>query len=164
MRILFIGSVAFSAHALRELIAMQAEIGRVCTLKDSAFNANHMDLVSITNDAGIPATGTQNLDNSESLEWIRERKPDVIFCFGWSRPIKAPLLGLPQLGMIGFHPAALPTNRGRYPLIWALVHRLANVWRKRGTVNGRIDCLIAAESIHNLVRGLARPSGRVRCG
>jgi methionyl-tRNA formyltransferase len=28
---------------------------------------------------------------------------------------------LPQLGVIGFHPAALPENRGRHPLIWALV-------------------------------------------
>jgi methionyl-tRNA formyltransferase len=25
------------------------------------------------------------------------------------------------LGVVGFHPAALPENRGRHPLIWALV-------------------------------------------
>lgn len=31
MRILFIGAVAFSAHALRELIAMQADVVGVCT-------------------------------------------------------------------------------------------------------------------------------------
>jgi len=121
MRILFIGSVAFSAHALRELIAMQAEIVGVCTLKESAFNADHVDLVSIANDAGIPALYAQNLDNSESLEWVRERKPDVIFCFGWSRLIKAPLLSLSPMGVVGFHPAALPANRGRHPLVWALV-------------------------------------------
>jgi len=83
MKILFIGSVAFSAHALRELIAMQAEIVGVCTLKESAFNADHVDLVSIANEARIPALYAENLDNPESLEWVRERKPDVIFCFGW---------------------------------------------------------------------------------
>jgi methionyl-tRNA formyltransferase len=60
MRILFIGSVAFSAHALRELIAMQAEIVGVCTLKESVFNADHVDLVSIANDAGIPALYADN--------------------------------------------------------------------------------------------------------
>jgi methionyl-tRNA formyltransferase len=38
MRILFIGAVAFSAHALQELIAMQVEIVGVCTLKESALN------------------------------------------------------------------------------------------------------------------------------
>ena len=226
MRILFIGAVAFSAHALRELIAMQAEIVGVCTLKESTFNADHVDLASIAKDAGIPILYAQDLDNPEPLEWISERKPDVIFCFGWSRLIKAPLLGLPPMGVVGFHPAALPANRGRHPLIWALVlglretastfflmdegadsgdllsqakvpiyesddatnlykrvtevalaqlrefvprlatgeiqripqdHRLVNVWRKRGTLDGRIDWRMAAESIHNLVRGLARP-------
>ena len=30
------------------------------------------------------------------------------------------LIHLPPLGTVGFHPAALPKNRGRHPLIWAL--------------------------------------------
>jgi len=30
-------------------------------------------------------------------------------------------LDLPHLGVIDFHPAALPANRGRHPIIWALV-------------------------------------------
>lgn len=226
MRILFIGSVAFSAHALRELIAMHAKIVGVCTLKESSFNADHADLTSIAKNAGIPTFYAQNLESPESLQWIRGHKPDVIFCFGWSRLIKAPLLGLPPMGVVGFHPAALPANRGRHPLIWALVlglretastffvmdedadsgdllsqtrvpiyesddaadlyervteiaitqlrefvprlaagkiqripqdHRFANVWRKRSPVDGRIDWRMAAESIHNLVRGLTQP-------
>lgn len=226
MRILFIGAVTFSAHALRELIAMQSEIVGVCTLKESVFNADHVDLAGIANDAGIPTLYAQDLESPKSLEWIRERKPDVIFCFGWSRLIKAPLLGLPPMGVVGFHPAALPANRGRHPLIWALVlglretastfflmdegadsgdllsqtkvpiyesddaaslyervteiamaqlrdfvprlangdiqpqpqdHELATTWRKRGATDGRIDWRMAAESIHNLVRGLTRP-------
>ena len=68
MRILLIGSVALSAHALRELITMQFEIVGVCTLKESAFNADHVDLTSIANDAGIRALNAQNLDNPEYLE------------------------------------------------------------------------------------------------
>ena len=28
---------------------------------------------------------------------------------------------MPALGVIGYHPAELPKNRGRHPLIWALV-------------------------------------------
>lgn len=226
MRIVFIGAVEFSAHALRELIAMKCEIVGVCTLKESTFNTDHVDLTPIANDAGIPLLHVQNLDNPETLGWIRERKPDVIFCFGWSQLIKAPLLDLPPMGVVGFHPSELPANRGRHPLIWALVlglretastfflmdegadsgellsqekvpihasddatklyervtevalaqlrqfvprlatgetqtilqdHRLANVWRKRGFVDGLIDWRMAAESIHNLVRGLTRP-------
>lgn len=226
MRILFIGAVAFSARALRELIAMQLKVVGVCTLKESAFNADHEDLTLIANAAGIPALYAPDLHSPESIGWIRERNPDVIFCFGWSRLIKPSLLTLPPMGVVGFHPAALPENRGRHPLIWALVLGLtetastfffmdegadsgdvlsqvkvtidelddaavlyeritevamaqlrdfvprlargdiqpqpqdlglANIWRKRGAADGRIDWRMAAESIHNLVRGLTRP-------
>ena len=226
MRILFVGAVAFSARALQELIAMQVDVVGVCTLAHSAFNADHVDLTSIAEQAGIPVCNTSDINSLEALNWIQERKPDVIFCFGWSRLIPKPLLTLPRLGVIGFHPAALPANRGRHPLIWALVlgltetsstfffmdegadsgdilsqvslpiaptddagtlyervtevamgqirdfvprlddgsfqrlrqdAHLANVWRKRGPLDGRIDWRMAAVSIHNLVRGLTRP-------
>lgn len=226
MRILFIGSVAFSARALRELIAMRAHVVGVCTLKDSALNADHQDLTPIAVDVGIPVIYATDLHSPESMGWIRERNPDVIFCFGWSRLIKLSLLTLPPMGVVGFHPAALPANRGRHPLIWALVlglketastfflmnegadsgdvlsqvkvpigelddaadlyeritevamvqlrdfvprlakrdiqpqpqdNSLANTWRKRGAADGRIDWRMAAESIHNLVRGLKQP-------
>jgi len=33
----------------------------------------------------------------------------------------------------------------------------ANIWRKRGPADGRIDWRMAASNIHNLVRGLTRP-------
>jgi methionyl-tRNA formyltransferase len=121
MRILFIGSVTFSAHALQQLIKMQAEVVGVCTLEQSEFNSDHVDLSLIADQANIPVRYAPDINSIDALNWIRQRNPDVIFCFGWSRLIRAPLLGLPRLGVIGFHPAALPANRGRHPLIWALV-------------------------------------------
>ncbi len=51
---------------------------------------------------------------------IADRRPDVVFCFGWSRLLRLPLLRVAPLGVVGFHPADLPANRGRHPLIWAL--------------------------------------------
>ena len=121
MRILFIGAVAFSAQALLELIAMRAEVIGVCTLKESKFNSDYEDLTPIAEQARLPVRYTPDVNSVENLAWVRELKPDVVFCFGWSRLIKRPLLELPPLGVIGFHPAALPANRGRHPLIWALV-------------------------------------------
>lgn len=121
MRILFIGAVEFSASALRELIAMNANLVGVCTLAESALNADHVDLTPIAKQAKIPVSYTPDINSEETLAWIRECAPDVIFCFGWSRLIRAPLLALPRLGVVGFHPSALPANRGRHPLIWALV-------------------------------------------
>ena len=41
--------------------------------------------------------------------------------------IKKKLLSLPRLGVIGFHPASIPQNRGRHPIIWSLVLGLKNI-------------------------------------
>ena len=53
-------------------------------------------------------------------DWLRQRAPDVIYCFGWSHLLSREVLDIPPLGIVGFHPAALPHNRGRHPIIWAL--------------------------------------------
>lgn len=121
MRIVFIGAVEFSASALRELISMGAEVVGVCTLRSSSFNADHHDLTPIAQAAAIPVCPTTDLNSQDGIDWIKRQLPDVIFCFGWSRLFREPLLSLPPLGVIGFHPAALPANRGRHPIIWALV-------------------------------------------
>ena len=121
MRIVFIGTVRFSLRALQSLLANNAEIVGVCTLQESPFNADHVDLSSVSKEHKIPWMYAADINSSESLLWIKEKSPDVIFCFGWSRLLKKDILKLTPLGVIGFHPAALPANRGRHPLIWALV-------------------------------------------
>jgi methionyl-tRNA formyltransferase len=226
MRIVFVGSVEFSLSALEHLVTMGAEIVGVCTLKESKFNSDHIDLSSISELHGIPWLYAQNINSDEAINWIEQKAPDVIFCFGWSKLLKQELLELVPLGVVGFHPAELPINRGRHPLIWALIlglnktastfffmnnyadsgdilsqreikisddddagslynkmtkvaldqieeflptlilnkyqrqsqnESLANSWRKRGAADGLIDWRMSAKSIHNLVRGLAKP-------
>ena len=226
MRIVFIGTVEFSLRALERLLAMHAEIVGVCTLQDSKFNADHVDLGAVSEAHGVPWFYAEDINSTEALSWIQDKAPDVIFCFGWSRLLKQDLLRLAPWGVVGFHPATLPANRGRHPLIWALVlglektastfffmdagadsgdilsqreifiedkddartlydkvtrtaleqieeflpqlalgtfqrhkqdQQIANTWRKRGSADGKIDWRMSAHSIHNLVRGLAKP-------
>jgi methionyl-tRNA formyltransferase len=121
MKIFFIGAVKFSASALQELIAMRANVIGVCTLRESTINSDHVDLSPIAEQAGIPVKYAPNINSSDVSEWIHFLNPDIIFCFGWSQIIKKPLLKIPPMGIVGYHPAALPSNRGRHPLIWALV-------------------------------------------
>ena len=106
---------------LETLIALEAEVVGVCTLAGAPFSADHVDLTEIANTAGIPVRYTPDINAQDSIEWIGALSPDALLCFGWSRLIKEPLLHLAPLGVIGYHPAALPANRGRHPLIWALV-------------------------------------------
>jgi methionyl-tRNA formyltransferase len=226
MRIVLIGAVEFSLRTLERLLVIQAEVVGVCTLRESKQNADHVDLATLCARHLVPWIHAEDINSAESVGWVKDRAPDVIFCFGWSRLLKANLLGAAPMGVIGYHPAALPANRGRHPLVWALVlglektastfffmdagadsgdilsqrevaideeddarslydkmivsallqieefvpqlvsgnyqrvkqdERLANTWRKRGGEDGKIDWRMSARSIHNLVRGMAKP-------
>ena len=226
MKIVFIGAVQFSFESLKHLVNLGAEVVGVCTLERSEVNSDHVDLRNFCILNEIPCVYINDINSIESITWIKEKSPDIIFCFGWSKLIKQELLRLAPLGVIGFHPAALPANRGRHPIVWALVLGLektastfflmddsvdggdiisqvelsieydddantlykkivstalmqisnflpeiskgvfkrikqdknhANIWRKRGTQDGRIDWRMSALSIHNLVRGLTKP-------
>ena len=44
MRFVFIGTVKFSKSCLEKLIALKADVFAVCKLKESSFNADHIDL------------------------------------------------------------------------------------------------------------------------
>ena len=41
MKIVFIGSVKFSAEVLQQLVEMSADVVGVCTKEESVFNADH---------------------------------------------------------------------------------------------------------------------------
>jgi len=120
MRVVFIGAVQFSRDALLSLLATRAEVVGVCTLVSSAVNSDHVDLAVVCRERGVEWRHAPDLNAEENVRWIRDRRPDVIFCFGWSRLLRRPLLDSAPLGVVGFHPAELPANRGRHPLIWAL--------------------------------------------
>lgn len=121
MRVIVIGTVIFSRHMLEELIGMGVVVAGVCTAQSVHLNSDYTDLGPLCKQHGIALLRTDDINAKATLDWIRARQPDVVLCLGWSRLIGRELLGLTPLGVIGYHPAALPSNRGRHPLIWALV-------------------------------------------
>lgn len=120
MKIVFIGTVKFSKKVLNKLTKSDVEIVGVCTKKESSFNSDFSNLVPICQKNNIPYKYVEDINSRENINWIKDLAPDVIFCFGWSSLIKKELLSLAPMGIIGFHPAELPYNRGRHPIIWAL--------------------------------------------
>ena len=121
MKIIFIGSVYFSKVMLEKLINLKSNIVGVITKEHSAFNSDFEDLSLISIKNNIPFLYTENINNQETIFWIKKLKSDIIFCFGWSSLIKKDILELCPMGVLGFHPALIPNNRGRHPLIWAKI-------------------------------------------
>lgn len=122
MRAFFIGTVHFSKAMLEKLLENNGiEIVGLATKKSSSFNSDFCDLSSLVVERGIPYQYVDDINSADSVKWIRSLNVDVVFCLGWSSLIKKEVLDIPRLGVIGYHPAELPKNRGRHPIIWALV-------------------------------------------
>ena len=120
MKVVLIGSVEFSLRVLEKLIAIDVDLVGVCTKKSSTFNSDFFDLKPLCDINEVPCLYVDNINSTKNVEWIKNLNPDVIFCFGWSSLIKKDILAVAPMGVIGYHPAKLPKNRGRHPLIWAL--------------------------------------------
>lgn len=121
MRIVFIGCVDFSETTLRRVLAHpEAEVVGIVTRNSSIVNADFRSLTPLAEESAIPCLAIVGNDPSGLAAWMRDRRPDVVFCFGWSSLLTDEVLRIPALGTVGYHPALLPRHRGRHPIIWAL--------------------------------------------
>ncbi len=120
MRVLFVGCVESSFIELKLLLENGRNIVGIVTKESSAFNSDFVDLKPLADKYGIACRYVENINDVESVAFIKQCCPDVIYCFGWSQLIKKEVLLIPPMGVIGTHPAELPYNRGRHPIIWAL--------------------------------------------
>jgi len=122
MRIVFIGCVQFSFEMLKHLLlnVSEAEVVGVVTRRQSRFNTDFSPLDSLAEEFNVPCYYADETNQIEMADWVKKLKPDVIYCFGWSYLLKKDVIDIPPIGVIGYHPAALPANRGRHPIIWAL--------------------------------------------
>jgi methionyl-tRNA formyltransferase len=140
MKIVFIGCVRFSKDSLLKLIHMNAEIIGVITKENSNFNADFYDLSTIARDYKIPYKHVKDINHINNTSWIQALSPDIIFCFGWSSLLKNEILQMTPMGVVGYHPADLPNNRGRHPLIWAKVLGLEESASTFFFMNHLADC------------------------
>ena len=87
MRIVFIGSSESSKLLLRQSLRLNLNIVGICTLKKS-LNHDFVDLKKEFSRLNIPKMYSSNINSNFSYKWIKNKKPDLIFCFGWSQIIK----------------------------------------------------------------------------
>ncbi len=57
----------------------------------------------------------------ENTQFLKGINPDYILLAWWPFIIKEPILLLPQVGIINFHPSLLPYNRGKHYNFWTIV-------------------------------------------
>lgn len=120
MRIVYIGCVESSRVFLHTLLKAGAEIVGVVTKSASKFNADFCDITPLCREYGVPYYCTEAPNDDQTFQFIMDCRPDMVYCFGWSHLISERIIEAIPHGIVGFHPAALPHNRGRHPIVWAL--------------------------------------------
>lgn len=121
MKIIFIGCVKSSYAFLKCVLGLsQAEVVGIITKENSSFNADFYSLKEVASEHHISCFIADQHTELEMLQWCKFLSADIIYCFGWSQLLKNDILNSTKLGVVGYHPAKLPKNRGRHPIIWAL--------------------------------------------
>jgi methionyl-tRNA formyltransferase len=121
MKYAVIGCVQFSAAMFEHLLKQPGmQPVAVVTRQAASHNGDFRSLAPLAGAADCAVHFDDNNDQRAIHGFLMTRHPDVIFCLGWGRLLNPQILTLAPHGVIGYHPAALPQNRGRHPLIWAL--------------------------------------------
>jgi methionyl-tRNA formyltransferase len=139
MRILIIGCVEFSRECLIKLIKNKETIEGVITKASSSFNSDFVDLAPICVENNIPYIYTNDVNNEITFNFIKNLNIDIIYVLGWSSIIGKDIISIPPRGVVGFHPAKLPMNRGRHPIIWALALGLKETASTFFQINEGVD-------------------------
>ncbi len=121
MKIIFIGSIEFSYHILKEINNCELELVKIITKKKSDYNSDFVDLSNFAKLNDIDYSYAKDINNKKIISLIKNLSPDLIICVGWSQLLSKEILNIPKFGVIGYHPSKLPYNRGRHPIIWSLV-------------------------------------------
>ncbi|HEV7322486.1 MAG TPA: formyltransferase family protein [Ensifer sp.] len=123
MRFVLVGAVEGSRVALDALLSKGMLPSLVITLPPEAAD-RHSDFADLTTPAraaGSAVFHTTNVNADETLEAMRAIAPDLVLVLGWSQICRHAFRAIPRLGVIGFHPSALPRLRGRGVIPWTIL-------------------------------------------
>lgn len=91
-------------------------------LQQGMNKANYDSYSDLAEKYGLHIHYCNNINDSETIEFIEACEPDVILQSGWSQKFNEKVLSIPKYGCIGEHPAPLPKGRGAACVNWAIIN------------------------------------------
>jgi len=122
LRILVIGCTPLARKVIALIEKMATVVGVVNLYPDLGLKKANYDFLSefsIRRPQDIH--WTRDINGKKTLNWIANRRPDLIIQCGWSQIFKSALLRLPRYFCIGIHPAPLPKGRGAAVINWKII-------------------------------------------
>lgn len=128
MRVVFMGTPDIAATCLKKIIADGFEIAAVYTQPDRPKNrgmklaCSPVKEVALTH--GLPVYQPENFRDPETVQQLRDLKPDVVAVVAYGRILPQSVLDIPEKGCINIHASVLPKYRGSAPYQWAVLDGL----------------------------------------
>ena len=119
MRILLVGQAAFAEEVLGGLEAAGDTIAAVVCPPDAAPKPDPVKAAALAR--GIPVRQFRSLKAPEARAAIEEARADLAVLAYVTQIVPEPLLHIPRLTSICFHPSLLPRYRGGSAINWQLI-------------------------------------------
>ena len=125
MRVVFMGTPDIAATCLKKILDDGFDVVAVYTQPDRP-KGRGMKLVpsavkEVALQKGIPVFQPENFRADETVEQLRELKPDVCAVVAYGRILPQRVLDIPAKGCVNIHASLLPQYRGSAPYQWAVL-------------------------------------------
>ena len=125
MRVVFMGTPDIAATCLKKILADGFDVVGVYTQPDRP-KGRGMKLVAspvkeVALEHGLPVFQPENFREEETVEQLRQLKPDVVAVVAYGRILPQKVLDIPTKGCINIHASVLPQYRGSAPYQWAVL-------------------------------------------
>ena len=122
------GTPDIAATCLKQILADGFDVVGVYTQPDRP-KGRGMKLVAspvkqVALDAEIPVFQPENFREEETVQQLRDLKPDVCAVVAYGRILPQKVLDVPTFGCINIHASLLPKYRGSAPYQWAVLDGL----------------------------------------
>ena len=128
MRVVFMGTPDIAATCLKKVLSDGFEVVGVYTQPDRPKGRGMKMVASPVKEvalaAGIPVFQPETFREEETVEALRELKPDVCAVVAYGRILPQKVLDVPKYGCINIHASVLPKYRGSAPYQWAVLDGL----------------------------------------
>lgn len=127
MRIIFAGTGEYSSKHLYCLLSLkdQCEVVGVLTKFNKLFGRSkrkNLNLVKVLSEKFyIPLIELQNLNSKRDIDWIRNKKADMMIVVSFGLIFQEFLIDMFPLGCFNFHASLLPRWRGPSPVQYSIL-------------------------------------------
>lgn len=139
MKAILIGSALSSIEIFKVLIShKKITLDGVVTFNKKNIG-DRFSLEKKASENDIDCLTLNNNNEKKIYNFIKKKKPDLIFCVGWNYILSKKIYKLSTIMSLGFHPCPYPYGKGRSPIIWSIILGVDFIYNIFFEISDKVD-------------------------